>query len=250
MDAEPSILTAEALLATTGILPDPLQPADGALARGLPDEFRAEVAAFLDAKAPRAFRAPKPVDPAKLLDTLIRGLDASQRSELVAGLQDPGLGDAYLTVLESARQLVRTEIPQLEQQTPLGPKPLPLGEVERGRIAATVAVVNDPSRILEEMRMGTLTAAQASAFGAAYPQLFEMLKAMVWEELVKRFKTPEGYDLPWPKERVLRTLVGLPPELSITKVEQPRPEAAHPDIKVDFKGRLETKAQRLEAGAA
>jgi hypothetical protein len=241
-------LTAEALLAVTGIFPDPLKPADGRAASALPKQWRAEVRQFFDQEKPRAFRAPPKVDPAKLQDTVIRGVDADKRAGLVAGLADADLGLAYLDALDHALEVVRAGIPSLTRDTPLGPAQLPLGKVEGMRIASLVAVVNDPARVLEEMQMGTLTTAQAEAFGDVYPSLAERLSSLIWDELVARYKTPEKYALPWAKERVLRTLVGLPPSAPISQAAPPPPKGSTPPtIKVDFQKALATRAQRLAA---
>jgi hypothetical protein len=239
-------LAAEALAAVTGILQDePVTRDQGKLARALPREWKAAVDAFLTERKFRAFRMPRAGDHDDLLEQLTAGVDAQRRAALVSRLADPGLGQAYLEVVARATAWLRSRWPSLQLDTPIGPRALPPSRTERWRCASLMAVVDHPGRILDEMRAGTLTSEQAEAFRACYPALFGMLRQMIWTALALRYKTPERYALPYDRELVLRRLVGLRPDVSLAKVDQPPASPAPtPKVDVDFRS-LRSKAQDL-----
>lgn len=242
-----SNLAAEALCATTGILQtEPVSPEQGRLARRIPDEWRGEAMAFLDADKARAFKMPRQPDHMKVLEQLSTGLTAERRATLVSRLADPDLAEAYLEQVARATAWLRARWTVLSLDTPIGPRLEPPGKVEQMRAASLLSVVDGPERILTEMRSRTLTSEQAEALDACYPALFGMLKSMLWEGLTKRYKTPEKYSLSWAHELVIRRLVGLAPEVSLSTVEPP-PEKAPPKVgPIQFDAsKLETKAQTL-----
>lgn len=242
MEASP--IAAEALLAVTGIFPeDPLTPKDGKLAETTEKRWRAEISAFFDQMDFRKFKAAKVPDHEKTLDRLIKPLDPRERSELVSLLAIPELGEAYLMALVNARNVARAAFSMLQMDSITGPIDLPPGVVEQGKSSAILSVVDDPDRVLDEIRSGTLTRPQAAAFKAAYPELLKMLSFIIWDIAQKRGKAaPVSFD----KQRVLRLLVGLPPQGSLSKAQQQPTAKAPPAIKIDF-DKLKTRAQVLAA---
>lgn len=244
--ADPA-LAAEAILAVTGIfVDDAITPEQGKKAEGLAARWRAEVAAFLDQKSPKAFKLPKARDHEKVLDRLIEGHDDAKRQLLVRDLTDPDVAVAYLDALGKAVAELRERWPGFTIDSPIGERYVVPGVVERGRARSFLAVIESPDRVLAEMRAGTLTTAQADLFKDVFPRLHQMLAAILGEEINAR-KRDKKYRVVWDKERVLRTLFGMKPALSLTRAEQ-KPEKGTPKIRVDF-SRLRTRAQTLEAGA-
>lgn len=244
-DTAAPALAAEALTAITGLFQDgPVTPTQGRLAKALAKTWRAGLAEFLDQKKPKPFRLPKAPDHEGMLDQLTAGVSATRRAALVSQLADPALGEAYLTVVARGIAYLKERWPVLSQDTPLGPRYLPPGKVESGRSASLLSVVDDPGRVLEEMNSGTLTTEQGAAFRSVYPELAAMARTILWQELVRRYKTPEKYSLAFAREQVIRKLVGMPPEVPLSRIEPAKASKAPAIPKVDFKD-LRTKAQEL-----
>lgn len=238
-------IAAEALVGVTGVFPQdgPVTREQGRRAERVAKEWRAAVDAWLDQKEPADFKWVKPPDHEKTLEDLTSGITADRGAELVSLLVVPELADAYLQHLSDAREYLRALWPAFELDTPRGPRLVVPGKIERGRVASLLAVVDDPERVLDEMRMGTLTYPQADAFRRVYPRLHEMLVAMIREALALK---PKAYVMPWWQERVYRVLLDLKPSMSLSRVEQPPPRAANPNISVDTKAeKLQTRAQVL-----
>ena len=237
-------LAVEALLATTGIMrEEPPGPRDGMAARALPGQWRTEVKAFFDQERPRRFKLyPRPAHEATL-DRLTTGVDP----QAMAGrLADPDVVTEYLAVLNNAREYVRARWPALKMQTFTGPRLLEPGFTAMAEAWAILAVVDDPSRLLVEMRSATLLGAQVDAVKTVYPALFQMLLALVEERKQLELTRVRSWSVPWPKERVLRILYALPPDVSIANAPQAPARAARRDIKIDFTS-SQTRAERIAA---
>ena len=237
--------SAEALTAITGIFQDePVTPEQGRLAAKIPKEWRAAVVEFLNQKKKQRFKLPKRADHGDILETLSGGIDANRRASLVGRLTSPELGEAYLSVVARATAHLLDQWPRHYLDTPLGPRVMPPSKTEQMRAASLLAVVDDPNRILDEMRMMSLTTEQATALKTCYPALFEMLKAILFEELARKYKSPDKYALPFSKELIIRRLVGLPPGVSVSKAQPKGDQQSTPQVSIDFKS-LRTKAQDL-----
>lgn len=237
-------LAAEALVSVTGLFPDGiLSPKDGRAAESVPKEFRAAVQAFLDQSKPARFSLPKKIDAGKIADELSKGIDVADAGQLVSSLAVPELGEAYLEVLKRARGYLLAHWPRLSRDTLSGPRDLPPGPVENGRLASLYAIVDDPSRILDDLRSGTLTGEQAEAFKACYPSLYQMINMMIWDQAAKKWPPDKEASAPWRIERVVRVLLGLPPELSLSQAA-PKKTAAPPKVQIDFDS-MKTPAQKL-----
>lgn len=236
------MIGAEAVVAQAGILPKPtkvLTEEDGQAARELPELWRSEIAAWLDQKQPRAFRLPTAHDFEKTLNALTTPLP----HDLFSQLTEPGLVAECRVVLDRARAYALTKWPVRHLDKPERQVLLQPGQVELMGANADLAVLDDPDRMVDELRMETVTGSQVEAFKAVYPDLFQMLTAIMWEE-IDRKALDADYSMSWGTELVVRRLVSLPPAMSIAKVERPPPAAASPTISARFDS-LKTKAQRL-----
>lgn len=242
-----SDLAAQALVGVTGLFQDePVTAVQGKAAAAVPKAWRAQVKEFLDQPRPKKFRAPKIVDHAEVAEDLSHGIDTERGNRLTSTIVGPGVGDLYLLALESAREYVRLRWPSLSRDTPAGLRLITPGKVEQGRAAAMLAVVEDPGVVLQELLSGTLTAEQAQTFRGVYPALFEMLRAMLDEELTERSLRDRDYEVGWARERLIRILFGLPPTMAISQVKPAPKAAAAPTIKIDIDPtREKTPAQRM-----
>lgn len=241
-------LTAEALLAVVGIFPDePISPSDAKLAIAIPRTWRAEVLEWIDQEKPQKFKLPKAPNHAKIREALVQGIDADVSATVLSSIADDALVFDFQATWSNAREYLRSEWPMIQRQVAAGPpKLVEPGRVEQGRAASLLFVVDDPSRVVEELRMGTLTAAQAKAFRTCHPALFEMLHAIIDEELRLRRARKDAYELHSSKVRVYRNLIGLPPEAPFEFAENEPPKMAQPSISVRFKPeRIQTRAQEL-----
>jgi hypothetical protein len=237
-------LPAEALVAVTGIFPDaPLGPQDGAAARQLPGDWRAEVKTFFGQERPRKFRLyPRPAHEATL-ERLTRGADLAM---LTSRLADPELVTEYGAVLNNAREYVRARWPALKLDTFAGPKLLEPGFTQMAGAWAVLAVVSHPARLLTEILSATVLTEQVEAVKEVYPALFEMLRALIDERRKLELARKASWSCPWGKERVLRIILGLPADVSIAQAPQPPARAAGARINIDFAS-AQTRAQRIEA---
>jgi hypothetical protein len=243
-------LAAEALLAVTGIFPDePISPADARLAVAIPKTWRAEAIEWIDQGKSKRFRLPKAPKHAKIRESLVQGLDSDVVATVTSSVADASLIFDYQAALSNAREYLRAQWPMIQREVAAGPpKLVEPGRVEQGRAASLLAVVDEPDRVLEEMRMGTLTAAQADAFRACYPSLAEMLHAIIDEELRTRRVRDDDYELHSSKVRVYRHLIGLPQEAPFKFAETPPAQMAKPSISVALKPeKLMSKAQELQS---
>jgi hypothetical protein len=242
-------IVGEALVAVTGLFPDrPLRGSDGLAARALPGEWRAQVKAFFDQDRPRRFKLyPRPAHEA-MLDRLTGGGPVADE-DLVVKLASSDVIYDYLAVLRGARGYVKDRWPALSQDTFTGPRLLEPGATSMGAAWAIHAVVEDPSRLLVEMLSGTVQAAQVDAVKTVYPTLFQLLEQLIGERKAIEQGKKLSWSIDWPKERVLRILFGLPPDVAVKELGQQGAADGGDRSKVpqiDFAS-SQTRAQRIEA---
>lgn len=236
---DPLSLSAEALLAVTGVMREkPLTEKDAARARELPSEFAKKVTAFLDETEWRTFKMPAPGDYEATHEALMSGSDPDDGAELIAQIRDMELGRAYLAQLGAARQYLSERWPIDQIDTATGPRLLPPATMHQGQAWALFSVVTAPGRILDEMLMGTLQEEQAESVKDIYPGLYDRIRGLIDAEIMERKARSEAYTVAWDRERVLRIFLGLPQEVPITDgPDGKQPEApadAGADIAIDF----------------
>lgn len=245
--ASPFQLAAECLVAVTGIFQrEPVTEKQGRLAEGMPKEWRALLVEWLESEKPTRFRLPKPAKHQEILADLTEGIDDATENDLTSLLVVPELGAAYLEVLHAAREYVRLRWRVLKVDTPMGEKLYDPGRVEMWRAATMLSVVDGPERVIEEIRMGSLTGEQVEAFKACFPRLHQMVHAIIQDEIDKRVMRSKSYSVPHRIESTYRTFLGLTPTMTMSQVEQAPAGAARPSvsIKVDA-SRMKFKADAL-----
>jgi hypothetical protein len=233
-------LSAEALALASGPLREkPLAERDAERARKLPDEWGELVRAFYDEEKWRKFRSPEPPDYQETYEALAVGLGPEEQARLLEQVRDGLLGDAYVQVLQAARQYVFERFPMNALDTATGTKLLVPSLSQQGQAWSIYLVLADRKRILEEMLMGTLLEAQAEAFRAVYPGLWGKLRELLDAERMDRIAKDEEYIVEWSRERVLRRFLGLPQTVALSKpggepAAPAGPDLAGVEIDIDF----------------
>lgn len=243
-------LSAEALAGVTGLFQvDPASRAQGKDAVSIPKAWKEGAVKFITQDKAKKFAMPRPSDHMRMLEKLAAGVDDERRVALVSQLQDPDLGEAYLTVLARAISYLRSRWPSLTLDTPAGPRPLPPGRVETGRAASLLSVLDDPCRVVDELRMMSLTHEQADAFRECYPELYAMLRSMLWDEISKQAADDKNWNLPRDKTQRLRIFLGMPMDAPLARTPQPPAKSAPPvpRVDVDFKS-LATRSVQMTSG--
>jgi hypothetical protein len=159
------------------------------------------------------------------------------------GLDDPDLPADFLSGLVAARVYMVGDLlaqppapgiwPTLSMDTPAGPQPFPLSLDDAGDMAAVYRVLNDPAELLTEMDQVTLEQAQATAFRANYPDLYDHVGKVLQAAIAaKRAKDPAWLPTWW-QEGALRTLKGMPPEEQFTAPPPPAPANPKLDLNAE-----------------
>jgi hypothetical protein len=235
-------LAAEALVAVTGLFPEPLTRQDGIAARRLPKEWHAKLRDFVEAETFTRFKAPPRPDSE---DTYL-ALTPKPDNALAAGLADPQMASEYIEVLGRARAYTRSIWPVVVRDTPTGPEWLEPSTTAMGAAWAVLDVAGKPERVLDQMLSGWLDPDEAAAFRTVFPRLF----AMVHQVLNRHLQARRGKPITWARELVVRTLLGLG-ATGMVSVSQPTSggppaPAGAPKIQIDFKA-LRTRGQRLDS---
>ncbi len=234
-------LTAEVLAAGVGVLSnDPIKTGDLVVASRLPGKWRKGVDAFMKGQPcdPGREGGLAKLDMEKSLEQLTEPVESA--AEIVVNVGNSDLGQAVLDVVVAARQYLAAQWPTVVVSQAWGPELMDVSPTEKRRAAALLAVVDAPGAVLDEMRAHTLEPAQAEAFRVCYPQLFQMLADLIWEELSAcTAKKP----LPWRQEQVLRVLWNVPPQ---QQIQTPRGTGGGSPGSAPIRSKeLQTKAQRL-----
>jgi len=231
--ADPHALAAEALCLVTGLFPDSLTPGDGADARGLPRAWYESVCATCRARRPERFRMFRQPDAEKTWHRLQAPLDQN----LTQALDDPGLITAYLTQLEACRRYVLQLWPALTIETWSGPEYVQPSLSGLGEAYSVLALFGARDRLIHELAAGTLTSAQAEAFKALCPGLYDMVRQFLDYER-GRMRRRQDRISSW-AEGVLRVLLGMGPDARemTSPADEPspaQPEPQLPSLAIDF----------------
>lgn len=238
-------LRSDCFLAVAGVIPKGIDAKDHAAADALPARWVRRLRAWLTAdQAPFSYVEPRDME--RLFDKVAADpAEAEVRAWLAPIVDDDDLTVNYYPALIEARHYLVQAWPRLVVTGPAGPYVLPLATDDVAEIWSLFQVVNAPDRVLEEMDARTLTPSQAAAFRACYPALAELAHQTLQDAMGER----RGRDMDWmpdaEHEAVMRTLLGLPPEVPF--VPPPSPAAAAPSkLKLD-PAREQTQAQASAA---
>lgn len=212
-------LLAESLLVEVGIFPKEISPAAVARAAGVKDKFEKRLRGFFD-REQTVFPYVEPQDPAKLLDRIVR---PPTEEETAAWLEALGteLGQEFHDLVETARDYLNAMWPKWDIDAGAGPEPCPLSQDDTNEAWSLYQVVNDATRVLDEVDAYTLSDSQALAFRTVLPELYDACMLAVQDEKSRRNRPDKPWAPPWDKDAVLRTLQGIPQE--VAPLPQPPP---------------------------
>lgn len=202
-----SDLAIDCLLATVGLLPKEVTPAHKAAAAGLPDIFRERALAWwerdrkkfddVEVKAAEKLFDKIAVPPSQL--EVKAWLDAS-------GADDDVELDLKLALTQARQLLVARWAPlRVILASFAGPRPQKMAIDDAAEVGSLWAILNDRTRILDELDMGSLSPSQAEVYRDAYPALYEHLRMSLHEGAVKQTaKDPE-----WMPDEAQTVVLGM-----------------------------------------
>lgn len=237
-------LAADCLLAVVGLLPDAVTPRERDAAATLPSTFGARGRAWWTA-APRPYKGVKAPDLDKLYDKVAA---PPQHFEVAEWLKAAG-DDADLVVdlhlaLTAAREYLVTAWPRLVIETFGGPRLMPMAVDDEAEIASLWAVLDEPTRVLDELDSGTLSPSQALAFRTVYPALYDHLRTAMAEGAAALSKADPEWMPDESQEIACSILTGQPPGLMTKAESAPAPAAAPKPDKDLGAGAAATQADR------
>lgn len=227
IEAAPSVdprLATECLLAVVGLRPEAITSRQIRAATTLPETFAKRAAAWWTAeRAPfKDVQAPKDLD--KLFDDISVPPPQSQLSDWLRSAGDDVelIEDLHLA-LGKARAYLVAKWPRIVIQTFAGPRLMPLGVDDAAEVASLFAVLNEPTRILDEMDFGALTDSQAQAFRQNFPALAAWHRTALQTAAAKRTAKDADWMPDETQEIMLGILVGQPPGLIGADAGPPSP---------------------------
>ncbi|HZN64732.1 MAG TPA: hypothetical protein VFB66_05485 [Tepidisphaeraceae bacterium] len=212
-------LESDCLLALTGLFPTQVELRDIEAARTLPETFAKRTRSWVTAKQ-GAFTYYKTPD----TDKLFRDLAPPTQPEIAEWLRilvDFPEANEWIAGLQNARDYMRRLWPKNTFDTPAGPRTFPLSVDDAADMHSVFAVLDEPTRVLDELGSYTLTTQQALAFSECYPDLYQFTLASITEACGRKLaKDLPGATrerrMPWfpdgDKDLVMRVLELLPPE--------------------------------------
>jgi hypothetical protein len=231
-------LATDCLLAVVGLVPDEVTARERRAAAVLPETFTSRAHAWWKATEREKIRDLKTPDLEKLFDSIATPPTQTDVKEWLG--EDPeDEGEQALNLflsLSAAREYLvngvradhRPRWPRIIIDTYAGPRLMPLAIDDEAEITSLWAVLNEPTRVLDEMDCAGLTPSQAEAFRAAYPALF----AHYWTELLAEAARLTAKDPEWmPDEEqtvILGVLSGQPPGVQKYDAAPPPPDGPKP----------------------
>lgn len=243
----------EALLGTTG-LTAALEPGPVYVTMR-----QAERAGRMDVVIQRAIRAallgepwtrpaPREVPGYRRLVELLSGAITAERiEENLSSIDDQAAAEALGAALGRAWGYAQSIVPRRVLTTLVGSEAVPPGGLEVSRFRRLYAVADDPLVVLDDLAAGRLTSDVVGALAAAYPGLHAEATRLAQVELARL----RGERPTWQPSRALagqlRTLMGLPPDLSMQAIfasQKPAPQERPAPPAVDRSQEM-TSQQRI-----
>lgn len=239
-------LAGDCLALATGIFPRrPPSPSDTARAAKVIARAQTAVRAFLKAEKAEPWEAWKrPPDQEELHAQLCSPVDTDGWD---AGHLPPVVYPAWLMTVNAARKYVADRWPIFDAEG-LTPANYALSSDEYGDVWELVRAVDGEENMFADLRSHVLTPAMVDAVKACYPDFYQALDRIVFEELATLARQKK--QLTWQQEDMVRVLRGLPDEAPIT-VAQPSPptpqqnRSARPGRSAE---QARTRNERIEAG--
>jgi hypothetical protein len=215
MSAEPTApapnweLAGECLAAVTGLFPEgSITVEQGREAEKLIGYIAECAEKFCKFGKFEKFQAPKKVNFEEAWAKLMP-LTEEEIGAATADLTEPDLIDAWSAAVNRGREAARSTWPVIIRQTPTGPEWVEPSRTSGNRAAVTLAVLDRPMSLFDELKRGVLTPSMVEVVSLAYPELFGRAKEIFAAVLPTIEKS-----CPWSHESQLRILFNLPPKLT------------------------------------
>ena len=203
-------LEADCLLAVAGLTPGAFTAAQRRQAMALPELFRARALAWWTADR-KPFVEVKSPDLDKLFDAITTDVPrVALESWMRAGGDDPDYVLDLQIGITRARQYLVAQWPRITLQTYAGPRLMPLAIDDEAEVVSLWAVLDEPTRILDEMDAGTLTSSQANAFRNVYPALHAHYMSALQEGAAASVAADPDWMPDEAQELILSMLTGRP----------------------------------------
>lgn len=225
-----SPLSADCLLGVVGLMPDEVTRRQMVQAATLPEKFSARAKAWWNRKEPTAYKDIKVGN----LDELFDKISAEPtREEIERWHADAGddaeIIEDFTVSLKNARTYLKEQWPRIQLVTFAGTRLADLSVEDEAEVASLFAVLNEPTRVLDEMDSATLSPSQATAFRKAYPALY----GHYWDAIQMGAAEQGKGDLEWmpdeSQEIALAILTGQPQGALPYESEQQGGQPPKPD---------------------
>jgi hypothetical protein len=241
-------LPAEALCLSTGLFAKHAPtPADTVRASKLHAKVEAALKRFLRGDKPEKWEAwQRPPGQEDLHQDLVT--PTTGEGWQVEHIPDPIIYPQWILVVNGAKKYLADKWPIFNAEG-LTPANYALADDEYGDVWELVRAVDGLDNFLADFESYVLTREQVEAFQACYPDFYESIDGIVFEQLVALVRSKK--ELGWEREDMIRILRSLPDEDPII-VQQTAPQSKPPTGAQQSKRINETRptAERIEANEA
>lgn len=244
----PTTLTAQALVAVTGIFPRrPPSVREMRAATGMPARWRARLHRWLnnETRVAAEWRYLPPPDMDELQKKIITPPDREEIEGWLASVGEVDVGIDYLATITKAREYVDGQWPKIPMDG-IQAETCPLSRDEREQIWSIVRVLDDADALFDDFESRALVEDQVAAWRTVFPDLAALIDDILADLLIEHVAKKK--DLAWWHEDGVRLLRGLPLAAPF-RVEAPAPgEAQAPERArpIEFRS-LRTETERLES---
>lgn len=223
-------LTTECLLGTVGLTPKEITPRQHTAAATLPDTFRDRALAWWNRRDRKRYKDIREIDLDKLFDKIAAPPTQGELEDWlsVAGDDDEVIQDLHLS-LSAAREYLKEKWPRIQIRTFAGTRLAALSVDDAAEVTSLIAVLNEPTRVLDEMDCGSLSPSQAEAFRKIYPTLYGVYRQAIEEGAGKKVTENQDWAPDESEEIALAILTGQPSGLLPYESDQEAPGAPKPE---------------------
>lgn len=154
----------------------------------------------------------------RLVELLSAPLTHDRIEENLSSIDDQAAAEALGAALGRAWGYAQSIVPRRTMTTLVGTEPVQPGAMEVARFRRLYAVADDPLVVLDDLAAGRLTSDQVAAFAAAYPGLYAEAARLAPLEVSRQRGERPTWSPPRALAGQLRTLMRLPPDLSIQSI--------------------------------
>jgi hypothetical protein len=241
-------LPADCLALATGIFPT-RHPSESEFTRAtkLHNKAQAHLRAFFKAERPEPWEAwQRPPEQSELHKDLVTELDSALA--VLDGPMPAGVLPQWWLAIGAARKYLADKWPIFEAEG-LTPANFALSSDEYGDIWDLVRAVDSIENFFADLRSHCLCTEQVDAVKACWPDWYETLDQMVFEELADI--AGKKKQLTWQQEDMVRVLRGLPNEEPITATQPSAPPKRKAKPQQDRAiNQARTPNERIDATAA